>query len=290
MKNKSVQSIGTKPAERERYAPNKFEHHIDIRKNPRIPFMVENEQNSNSFSCNWHDNLELLLVYEGTGVLHYGTQDIEMSPGMLIIINSQTMHSMTSENGVGYYIIIIDNSFFTENGIDVMKYNFNKTTRDPEIINLCMQACNEYRNRSTEKEFLSDAKLRLVFLSLVIELCSNHILGKQQSAAISAVSQKYVKEAMEYIKSNYTEKITLDGIAKIIGINKSYFAREFKKYAGQTVHTYINNLRCTKADRCLADGMSVTETAMEVGFGTLSYFTRTYRKIRGVSPSEGRGK
>ena len=91
---------------------------------------------------------------------------------------------------------------------------------------------------------------------------------------------------MVHINENYTNPIGLEKISEIMGINKSYLSREFKKYTGQTVHTYINLVRCKKAEQCISDGMTVTEAAMECGFETLSYFSRTYKKLMNASPSE----
>lgn len=269
---------------------NRFEHHLDIKRTPLVPFKARNTKNTKTIYCNWHDNLEMLYFTEGSAVLHYGIRDIEVSAGELVIVNAQTMHSMTSETGVSFHMIIIDNIFFEENGIDITKYTFVPTTRDERIIKLYETACNEYFTRRDDTEPLAIARIRHAFLAFMIELCDGYVVSADISNVTAGGSEKYVKQAMEYINDNYTEKITLDGIAKEIGVNKSYFAREFRKYAGQTVHTYINNLRCTRADRCLSDGMSVTQAAMESGFGTLSYFSRTYRKLRGVSPASGRGK
>ena len=260
---------------------NKYEHHNDIKSNPLTPFKVRKSANCHTATCNWHDNLELLYVTGGNGIVRCGTRNIEMLPESVIIINSQTMHSISSEDGVDYCMYIIDNSFFRENGIDVTGCTFENVSSDERLINVCREV---YNVSVSEKGPLYNARLRAAFLALVLELCENHMLNISENKKEGSCSEQYVKKAMEYINDNYTEKINLEGIAKVIGINKSYFAREFRKYAGQTVHTYINSLRCAMADRCLAEGMSVTEAAMESGFGTLSYFSRTYKKLRGFSP------
>ena len=260
---------------------NKYEHHIDIKSTPLTPFKAKGFVSCVNSSCNWHDNLEILYITEGYGTIRYGITNIDLVPETVIIINSQTMHSITSENGVSFFMYIIDNRFFAENGIDVSKYTFASVTDSKELISICKEC---YEETVGKKDHLSVGRLRKAYLALILELCENHILDELHTEIKRNGSEQYVKDAMNYINDNYTEKITLDGIAKVIGINKSYFAREFKKYAGQTVHTYINNLRCARADRCLADGMSVTEAAMTAGFETLSYFSRTYKKLRGISP------
>jgi len=283
-KNASVLKSSKRPS-RESEAPNKYEHHTDIKSTPITPFKARKTVHCHSASCNWHDNLELLYVTGGSGTVRCGIKNIEMRPESIIIINSQTMHSISSVCGVDYYMYIIDNSFFCENGIDVSRYTFENVTTSAELRRLCLKV---YVEAVAERDLLYNARLRAAFLELILELCTNHVLDETKSDTKSTGSEKYVKQAMEYINDNYTEKITLDGIAKVIGINKSYFAREFKKYAGQTVHTYINHLRCNRADRCLAEGMSVTEAALACGFETLSYFSRTYKKLRGGSPTTGK--
>ena len=69
-------------------------------------------------------------------------------------------------------------------------------------------------------------------------------------------------------------------------ITKFHLIREFKRYTGQTVFTYINILKCKKAQSCLMDGLTVTETATECGFDNVSYFSQVYKKIMGVSPNK----
>lgn len=90
---------------------------------------------------------------------------------------------------------------------------------------------------------------------------------------------------VEYMNDHYNKRISLDEIAEHVGFNKFYLIREFKKYTGQTPFTYINILRCKKARLCILEGMTVTEAANESGFDTLSYFSRTYSKLMGQSPS-----
>ena len=131
---------------------NRFEHHLDIKRTPLVPFKARSTKNTKTIYCNWHDNLEMLYFTEGSAVLHYGIRDIEVSAGELVIVNAQTMHSMTSETGVSFHMIIIDNIFFEENGIDITKYTFVPTTRDERIIKLYETACNEYFIRRDNTE------------------------------------------------------------------------------------------------------------------------------------------
>ena len=85
----------------------------------------------------------------------------------------------------------------------------------------------------------------------------------------------------------WSEKLS---IAAMCGITKYHLAREFKRITGQTVLTYLNALRCKKAQLLLSEGKTVTEAAFESGFESLSYFSRTYKRIMGAPPSRNHGK
>ena len=111
---------------------NKYEHHIDIKSTPLTPFKAKGFVSCVNSSCNWHDNLEILYITEGYGTIRYGITNIDLVPETVIIINSQTMHSITSENGVSFFMYIIDNRFFAENGIDPFFYTARR--RDYEEV------------------------------------------------------------------------------------------------------------------------------------------------------------
>ena len=100
----------------------------------------------------------------------------------------------------------------------------------------------------------------------------------------------YIKKVLEYIAEHYTEPLTLEDVADVCGITKYHLAREFKRFTGLTVITYVNILRCKRAEVCLAEGKTVTEAAVESGFDSISYFSRTYKKLMGVTPSEKKHK
>ena len=124
----------------------------------------------------------------------------------------------------------------------------------------------------------------LAVLELITELYAHHSVPRSEDTATVRAPQDYVKKTLEFIAEHYTEKTSLEEIACVCGITKYHLAREFKRYTGHTVITHLNVLRCRRADVCLSEGMTVTEAAMASGFESVSYFSRTYKKIMGVSP------
>ena len=125
-------------------------------------------------------------------------------------------------------------------------------------------------------------------LNLLIHLISLHshpFLSTQQKPS---ASDAYTKKTLEYLNEHYSQPIALDALADLCGITKCHLSREFKRATGLTVLTYVNILRCKKAEMLLSEGKTVTETAIECGFDSLAYFSKTYKKITGSSPSESK--
>ena len=267
---------------------NVFEHHQRIKNNSANPFIFRKSSGADSIRCNWHDNLELLFVTHGKAIMTYDAESIALKEGMTVIVNSRVMHGIPECGKLSFYILIIDSVFFRELGIDIEQCRFEKTTDSPETAELFMQTVRSLEKPQESEDFLYRARVRRDVTSLVIHLCEKHLAESSISLTSDCASKNHVKLAMQYINGKFPEPVSLEETAKNIGLNKSYLAREFRKYTGQTVHTYINSLRCTAADKYLAEGENVTNTALLSGFETLSYFSRTYKKIRGITPAEAR--
>ena len=88
---------------------------------------------------------------------------------------------------------------------------------------------------------------------------------------------------------HYKEKLSLESVASHFFIDKHYLARLFKAQYGVTLVTYLQQVRITHAKRMLRfTDKSIEEIGLECGIGELNYFSRVFKKLVGVSPSEFR--
>lgn len=100
-----------------------------------------------------------------------------------------------------------------------------------------------------------------------------------------------VFKAMEYIRQNYDRKLSLDDIAQHVYLSRSYLSSLFREEAGQTLFSYINQVRVEKSKLFLMDpSISLAEAAAMCGFEDQSYFTKVFRKITGLSPKQYRDR
>ena len=99
---------------------------------------------------------------------------------------------------------------------------------------------------------------------------------------------KYVLEAMDYIGSHYQDpNISISAIAQDLGISEGHLSHTFKKETDYTLLNYLTRYRVHKAMELLRDcRVKVYEVAAQVGYRDITYFSATFKKVTGVTPSE----
>lgn len=100
-------------------------------------------------------------------------------------------------------------------------------------------------------------------------------------------SSQYVINAIKYIQFNYSHDISIDDIAKSVGVSRSHLYRVFMSNVGQSPIDYLTNYRISEACSLLKNSqLSIAEVAVSVGFFDQFYFSRVFKKNVGVPPSK----
>ena len=99
-------------------------------------------------------------------------------------------------------------------------------------------------------------------------------------------SSQYVINAIKYIQFNYFHDVSIDDIAKAVGVSRSHLYRVFMANVGQSPIDYLTNYRISEACYLLKNSqLSIAEIAVSVGFFDQFYFSRVFKKAKGVPPS-----
>ena len=99
---------------------------------------------------------------------------------------------------------------------------------------------------------------------------------------------KYVLQAMDYIGAHYNDpSISVGSIAQHLGLSEGHLSHLFKKETDYTLLNYLTRYRIHKAMELLRDCRArVYEVAEQVGYRDITYFSTTFKKLVGMSPSE----
>ena len=96
-----------------------------------------------------------------------------------------------------------------------------------------------------------------------------------------------IRNAKEFIRTNYKKKIKLEDISKVICLSPYYLCHIFKKETGYTLFQYLTNVRIEEAKRLLESTQwNITRISFEVGCADQSYFCKVFKKSEGISPSD----
>lgn len=246
----------------------------------------------------WHAHIEIIRVLDGILKISLNKTNYSAKKGDIIFINSETVHGALPENCV-YECLVYDNGILPQ--ISHKGQNFSKMLSDGNIkINEYFPSCDDEIHSCIDLLFESIKSETNGYRYSVIGMlsCLYGILIKNgyytkitNTDKQSSVSVTKLKNVLEFIKNNYSSKITLEDMAKIAKVSPKYLCSMFKDQTHKSPIDYLIYFRIEKAVHfLLTTDKSVTEIALESGFDDLSYFIKTFKKLKGVPPGVYRKK
>lgn len=140
------------------------------------------------------------------------------------------------------------------------------------------------------REFFEDF-LYLKILELLLTFAREYEQSPTHEAS-EKVYDKYrdlVQQSIRYVDEHYNEALTLDTICKISMVSKTYFCYLFKLLTQQTFIEYLMDRRIDKSMELLRKtDISIITVAQMVGFNDSTHFSRTFKRLKGISPREYR--
>jgi two-component system response regulator YesN len=126
-------------------------------------------------------------------------------------------------------------------------------------------------------------KLRTWFLEKIMEAC-RYINTKKEKQTSGVISK-----AKNYIEINYKKDISLDDVSRTVDISPYYFSKLFKEETGENFIDYLTNIRIEKAKSLLKNSdLSIKNICVDTGYSDPNYFSRIFKKLVGVTPTEYR--
>lgn len=267
--------------------------------NPDMPLRINDQGGSakNGVICqmHFHTELEFLMVNRGSMLCRTDEGEYFGDAGELIFINSRVPHmTQVTADGTNDTLIQfrapnpVQNSamrymmrFLHSN--DVGCYVFRKD--DPDL-DEAVRIVNDMRRENREKSNAFEYYLMADIYRMVALLHRKGLMA--DGSAPDSKAMERIVPVIEYIDANYTEHLELETLSRVLNLNEYYFCRLFKRATGSTVTDYLNFVRICKAEKLLKTDMSISEISYNVGFSSLSYFNRIFKKYKFCSPTEYR--
>ncbi len=130
-------------------------------------------------------------------------------------------------------------------------------------------------------ELTTAEDIRKWFSEKIMTACRN-VVNKREER-----SDDIIRTAKKYIEDHFDKDISLDDVSRVVNISPYYFSKVFKEASGLNFIEYLTNIRIDKAKNLLENSnLSIKEICVSCGYTDPNYFSRSFKKNVGVTPTE----
>ncbi|HBI60199.1 MAG TPA: AraC family transcriptional regulator [Lachnospiraceae bacterium] len=177
--------------------------------------------------------------------------------------------------------------------------------RVKEALDIAGLSCDSPVYHAKFKELRETMVQEMLYLTEHEEFSPFHLIGHlylffdamlQSITPEANTSQKrlqdyYIHEALTYIEQNFQNDISVEDIAKVCGINRSYFGKIFKDSTGKTPQQFLLTYRMIKATELLKlTKLSIGDISNAVGYTNQLHFSRAFKNVYGIPPRKWRNE
>ncbi len=262
-----------------------------------FPFrLAVNTKTAFTFPVHWHAAIELLYVEESSITVTVNNKDYALEEGDILFIAKGDPHGFQDPRNKGRRIFIqFEPSAFNALGssdiINPLIFNTFKISNQDNPFNDDLtvhikRIVDSYSEKAFGYQLFLCARIYdiLSIISTFLMDKTNLQSGSDKVRKIRGLEK--LSEAFKYIETNYMNDISLSDVAKAVGFSESYFSRLFKSITERNFSLYLNEYRIKQAEHFLGkSSMPVSEIAYAVGFNSIVTFNRSFKAVKGCSPS-----
>ncbi len=265
--------------------------------------IYQKDGDPNPVPWHWHEQLEVELCMAGSAEIAVENLRFKITEGCACFVNSAKLHAVfpaagyQSETVVFHPLLICGStdSALWQNYVGPLTLNpelkgllFAPDTQEGRLMIACIKKAHD---ECAEAEYGFEFRVREALSQLVLKLCEKTAaaLGESAAAHGDTLAFRRLKKMLSYITAHLGEQLTAGAIAQAAGISESEGLRCFKKTVGLSPMQYVKSLRLQKAALLLsASEEKIIDIALQCGFTDMSYFSRAFRKEKGMTPSDYR--
>jgi len=248
-----------------------------------------------------HDYFQIYYIIYGS-LIHFVKNDSStLSHGDMFIIPPGMTHYITPTSDAVFYSFSFMPDFFGEQTkanrlslsfLKSLQTDFSQDIRpkisiEPEDI-FYVENILEHMLKDFNEKPLGYNETICAYALILVTLLARNYFEKAQSKLPDYFenNKQFVIHCIEYIKNNFTDKISLEEISKRSAMSKGNFCTLFAELTGHSFNSYLNLCRIKKATEYIKQGYKITAVYGLCGYDDFSTFYRNFKKIMGVSPKE----
>ena len=245
-------------------------------------------------SYHWHVEYEIMRIISGSLSVTLDEKNFTAGAGDVIFVHSGVLHSGIPQDCIYQCIVFDVNAFLKYSSAcsdymqkivrqEIMVYH-HFDSRQPEIQAVVSSLFGAFQQKEPGYELTLIGQF-YHFFGLVFG--KHYYLESLQKTRRDYKRIMQLKQVVDFIEKNYTSPITLQELSASVSMSPKYFCRFFSEMTHQTPMDYLNRQRIEQACLMLTTtDDSITEIAYNSGFNDLSYFIRTFKKYKGVTPGK----
>lgn len=284
-----------------RYRNADNEPKVIIPQNPETLALI-NEIFGDKICFHFHNHIEINQVAEGKMVYLAGGKLIELNPGDMLIVQNRVPHAwraMSDGTFVRYINISVEgfiqkSDFFRDdkslcinlaNGNSILKIDSSD-----EVNRSLLEVFENAISEQQRKEIGYRGIVRSETTKLIFQLGRYvYNLADQTSGGKYKGNSSAIKQVIDYINENLSDKITLADAAEIAHMNRTYFSVYFKQEMGIGFNDFVTKARMAKAaDLLLNTDDKIINIVSDCGYSSIAHFNKVFRSIYFTAPSRFR--
>ena len=245
--------------------------------------------NHKRMRLHWHEELEIIYFERGSAEVCIDSKTYTFDAGDILVINScEAHHGIFLSDDTKHYVLHISTKMFNSINEESKKVTiFENKITDNSLVEMLSSIFSIFEKEYPYKELY----IKKYAYEFLIALTRNYIKSTFDINSKSSYknNQYLLNEILDYLHKNCAEQISVKDLAAKFHISESLLFHLFKANMKTTIVSYVNKLRIENSKKLLLSSeLNISEIASEAGFSDINYYSRTFKKIMGESPSDYR--
>lgn len=251
----------------------------------------------------WHEELEAAVITQGSCIIAAGKEKYELKTGDGFFINTGILHGCwdPEKTGCRFHSLVFHPRLVGGSGDSVFygKY-LMPLLQNHALEGLCLRGEEPWQREAllrieeawqacVREEPGYEFRVRSALSELTLGLVSNLPEQEKQAGSKALRDSQRIKTMLRFIHDHYASELDTAAIAASAAISESECLRCFRSAIGTTPIRYVRQYRLRMSEQLLsATQMRIADISAGCGFPDVSYFTKTFRELKGCTPSEFR--